>query len=73
MEHDLNELVTLQQEIDVLEREVSEYINLIKNTEDNAELIKLGKIVTSLWDKLDNIREYKYSIESRIHVAIYQQ
>ena len=73
MENDLNELKTLQQEIEVLEKEEREYIKLIKKAESKREVANLWKIISDLWIKIDSTKKYKCQIEERINMAIYQQ
>lgn len=66
MENDIKELLTLDQEFNVLQQEAEVYIKMIKTTEDSAKVFQLGQKVTAIWDKLDDIREYKSQIEKRI-------
>ena len=73
MENDINELSTLQQEIEVLENEERECIKLIKKSESKIEVSRLWEILSDLWNRIDNAQKYKYQIEERINLTIYQQ
>lgn len=44
-------------EIKKLEQDEAELIGIIKQTKDNAELLRLGAIVTKIWARLDALRE----------------